>query len=162
MGRRKRQQGGSEAAGDEVGGLEPKRRYTPEERRQAVEAWRRSGLTQKAFARTWGVSHITLWAWARKYELEGPQGLERVARGPAKRRGKAPLAEAVKAEIVETRRRFPSFGLKRIRDWVKRFAGLRVSRSSVKRVVDAAGLVREPAPKKRRRPGPARRCERAQ
>lgn len=162
MGRKKAEAGGIEAAGDGAGGLRPKRQFTPEERRQAVEAWRQSGLTQKAFARQWGVSHMTLWNWARKYALEGPKGLERLASGPAKRRGKAPLAAAVKAEIVATRQRFPTFGLKKIRDWLRRFGGLRVSRSSVKRVVDAAGLERAPAPKRRRRPSPPRRFERAQ
>jgi transposase InsO family protein len=161
MGRRKAKDGGSEAAGDGTEGLKPKRRFTPEERRRTVEAWRKSGLTQKAFARQWGVSHMTLWAWARKYALDGPQGLERMGPGPAKRRGKAPLPEAVKAEIVATRRQFPTFGLKKIRDWLKRFGGLRVSRSSVKRVVDAAGLERAPAPKRRRRASPPRRFQRA-
>jgi hypothetical protein len=30
-----------------------------------VEAFQKSGLTQKAFARQWDVSHVTLGAWLR-------------------------------------------------------------------------------------------------
>jgi transposase InsO family protein len=163
MGRKRSEAGGrAEAGSGPAGGLRAKRQFTPEERRKAVEAYRASGLTQKVFARQWGVSHMTLWGWARKYAQAGPQGLERLAEGAPKRRGKAPLAEAVKAEIVATRRRFPAFGLKKIRDWLGRFGGLKVSRSSVKRVVDAAGLARAAAPPKRRRKAaPPRRFERA-
>lgn len=152
---------GAERDAEAGEGLKPRRRFTPEERRKAVEAYHASGLTQAVFARQWGISHMTLWAWAKKHAQEGPKGLERLAPGPAKRRGRAPLAEAVKSEIVAVKRSHPSFGLKKVRDWIKRFAGLQVSRSSVKRVVDAAGLERAPAPRKRRKAGPPRRFERA-
>lgn len=144
-----------------AGGLRARGHFTPEERRAAVEAFEKSGLTQHAFSRQWGLSHVTLGVWLRRYREAGPQGLERLAEGPAKRRGKAPLAPAVKAEIVAVKREFPTFGLKRVRDWLRRFGGLKVSRSSVKRVVDQAGLPREEAPKPRRKAKPARRFERA-
>lgn len=96
--------------GDKAGGVRTLRRYTPEERRAAVEAYRKSGLTQALFAKQWGVSHVTLGSWAVKYAREGPQGLERVASGPPRRRGKAPLAAPVVAEIEAVKRRFPAFG----------------------------------------------------
>jgi transposase InsO family protein len=139
------------------------RQYTPEERRRAVEAFRASGLTQAVFARQWGISHVTLGGWVRKWEEAGPKGLERLAQGPAKRRGRAPLPDLVKAEIEAVQRRFPTFGLKRVRDWLRRFAGVKVSAGSVRKVVAAAGLPRAPAATRRRRrskPAP-RRFERA-
>jgi transposase InsO family protein len=142
-------------------GLEAKRRWTPEDRRSAVEAYEKSGLTQREFARQWGVSPFTLSVWLRKSRTEGPRGLERLADGPPKRRGKAPLPAALKAAIVEAKRRFPDFGLKKLKAWLWRFGGLKVSRTSVRRVVDAAGLERAPAPRKRRRAAPPRRFERS-
>lgn len=161
MGRKESRQAADGVEAEAGGGLKPRRHFTPEERRRAVEAYQKSGLTQHAFARQWGLSHVTLGVWLRRYAEAGPQGLERLAEGPARRRGKAPLAEAVKAEIVGVRQSFPTFGLKRIRDWLMRFGGVRVSRSSVRRVVDAAGLERAAAPQKRRKPAPPRRFERA-
>ena len=143
--------------------LVAKRTFTPEERRAAVEAYQASELSRHAFARQWGLSHVTLGVWVRKYEAEGPKGLERLAAGPARRRGKAPLAQAVKEEIVAVRRAHPTLGWKRLRTWLWRFAGLAVSTSSVRRVAAAAGLPStEPAVAPRRaKKKPPRRFERA-
>ncbi len=154
-------QGAKAVAQGAAGGLEPKRYSTPEERRAAVEAFEKSGLTQAAFSRQWGVSHVTLGKWVQRHRTAGPKGLERLAEGPPRRRGRAPLAEALQAEIVSAKREHPGFGLKRLRAWLWRFVGVKVSRSSVKRVVDRAGLKREPAPKARRKAKPARRFERS-
>lgn len=153
--------GGRAVAPSAAAGLEPKRHSTPEERRAAVEAFERSGLTQAAFARQWGVSHVTLGKWLQRHAAGGPKALERLAEGPAKRRGRAPLPEALKAAIVAAKREHPGFGLKRLKAWLWRFVGVKVSRSSVKRVVDKAGLEREAAPRPRRKAKPARRFERA-
>jgi transposase InsO family protein len=140
-----------------------KRGYTPEERRAAVEAYQASALSRHAFARQWGLSHVTLGVWVRKYEAEGPKGLDRLAEGPPRRRGKAPLGEAVRAEIVAVRQAHPTFGWKRLRSWLWRFAGLGVSTSSVRRVAAAAGLPAAAPEPRRRRAGqkPARRFERS-
>ena len=154
---------GSGGAGSSTGRLVAKRTFTPDERRAAVEAYYGSELSRHAFARQWGLSHVTLGVWVRKYEAEGPKGLERLASGPPRRRGKAPLAEAVKAEIVAVREAHPEFGWKRLRTWLWRFAGLAVSTSSVRRVAAAAGLpAAEPVVRRRRAAKkPPRRFERA-
>jgi transposase InsO family protein len=169
MGRRK--QSGEEsrdaqaaAPSAQPAGLTPKRRSTPDERRAAVEAFEKSGLTQAAFARQWGISHVTLGMWVRRHRTAGPRGLERLAEGPPKRRGKAPLPAALKAEIVAAQQEHPTFGWKRLKAWLWRFVGVQVSRSSVARVVKASGVEREVvAPKRRRRQKakPPRRFERA-
>ena len=138
------------------------KRYTPEQRREAVEAYQKSGLSQMAFAHQWGVSAMSLGTWLRKYADAGPQGLERVAAGPARRRGRAPLAEPVRDEIESVQRRFPDFGLKRVRNFLRRFSGLKVSLTSVRRVRKAKGLPATAVTQKRRRkPGPPRRFERS-
>jgi transposase InsO family protein len=144
-------------------GVRALRRYTPDERRQAVEAFEKSGLTQHEFARQWGVSHVTLGGWVRKHRAEGPKGLERLAKGPARRRGKAPLAEVVKQEVGRVQREHPTFGLRRVRDFLVRFRGLRVSTGSVRKVREEEGLSPPPAkrPRRRKSVGPPRRFERA-
>lgn len=159
--KRKSGKGAKAEAKPGAGGLTPKRYSTPEDRRAAVEAFEKAGLTQAAFARQWGVSHVTLGKWVQRHRTAGPKGLERLSEGPAKRRGRAPLAAALQAEIVAAKQRYPSFGLKKLKAWLWRFVGVKVSRSSVKRVVDKAGLKREPAPKPRRKAKPARRFERS-
>jgi len=138
------------------------KRHTPEERRAAVEAFHKSGLTQKAFARQWDVSHVTLGAWLRKHAAEGPKGLERVASGPAKRRGRAPLPAPVREEVVAVQRRFPDFGLKKIRHFLARFSALRVSTATVRRIRKAEGLPPVAVPvKRKRKAAPPRRFERS-
>lgn len=73
----------ADGTGEAPGRQRRGKRHTPEDRRAAVEAFHKSGLTQKAFARPSDVSHVTLGAWLRMHAAEGPQGLERVASGPA-------------------------------------------------------------------------------
>jgi transposase InsO family protein len=106
-------------------------------------------------------TRVPSWLVGTRYRALGPKGLERLTGGPVKRRGRAPLTEPVKAEITAVKRRFPDFGLKRVRDWLKRFSGLKVSTGSVRKVVEAAGLLRAPAPAKRRKAAPPRRFERS-
>jgi transposase InsO family protein len=163
---RRRGAGGRGEGGGGAGGPPGRegraKRHTPEERRAAVEAFHKSGLTQQAFARQWDVSHVTLGAWVRKHAAEGPQGLERVACGPAKRRGRAPLPAPVRAEVVAVQRRFPDFGLKKIRHFLARFSALRVSTASVRRIRQAEGLPAVAVPvKRKRKPAPPRRFERS-
>lgn len=133
------------------------RKSTAEERRQAVEAFQKSGLTQALFAQQWGVNPITFSGWV----------VRAGARDPGERRGRKPrLADAVKQEVAATRRRFPTFGLRRIRDFVRRFSGLTVSTGSVRKVLEAEGLppVAPPVRRRRRRRkpvGPPQEFERA-
>jgi transposase len=56
--------------------------YTPEERRQAVEAFELSGMTHEDFAKTWGVSKNTLSTWHSRYQDGGPKALEGRVRSP--------------------------------------------------------------------------------
>jgi transposase InsO family protein/transposase-like protein len=132
------------------------RKSTPEERRQAVEAWQKSGLSQAMFAKQWGVNPITFSGWVSQAG----------AKAPGERRGRRPrLAEPVKQEVVAVKRRFPTFGLLKIRDFVRRFSGVSVSTGSVRKVLGAEGLAPVPVVRRRRRKksvGPPQEFERAQ
>ena len=141
-------------------------RRSPEQKREIVEAYERSGLTQADFAKTFGISRKTLIAWLTAYRAGGPKALEPGRPGPkpgtevTPPRGRIPAA--VEAEIVRTKRRFPDFGLRKIRDFLLRFGGVQVSAGGVGAALDRAGIERIPVVEKRRRkPDQVRRFERA-
>ena len=139
------------------------RHFTPEERRRTIEAFEKAGLTRKDFCKVWGVSPHTLTAWLSRYREGGPKALEN--RPPAKgdKRLVRKIAPETIQKIEETKRKYPDFGLRRVRDFVARFSGARVSVGSVKRTLDDAGIAPLPAPKPRPKPKKKapRRFERA-
>jgi len=145
-----------------LGRTGPKR--SADERRAAIEAYAKSGMTLKTFARAWGLSPWTLRTWVVRYEREGPQGLEPRKRGRPRGSGpkQATVSAAAREEIARTKTRFPEFGLKKVRDFLKRFQGIAVSTGTVRAELDRRGIERERAPKKRpkKRHAP-RRFERA-
>lgn len=140
------------------------RQRSPEERRQAVEAYERSQMTVDDFARTYGVSPWTMRTWVKRYRADGPKGLE--TRRPGPRRGSSGgfkrVSNDVRAQIVRTKSRFPEFGLKKVRDFLRRFQSVSVSTGTVARTLDRAGVARAPALKKRPKKRPVvRRFERS-
>lgn len=139
----------------------PHRQYTPEERRAGIEAYQRSGLTQGAFCALWGVSVTTLCRWLKAYRRDGPKGLESPWGGGRRGRKKKPVPEEVRARIVETKTGSPFFGLRRIRDELGRFFGLRVGLHQVRRVVKEEGLETKVVKRRRRGPDKVRRFERS-
>ena len=48
-----------------------RRRFTPEEKRIAVEAYLKSGLSMSEFGRLWDLSSSTMSKWVRSYEQDG-------------------------------------------------------------------------------------------
>jgi transposase InsO family protein len=135
------------------------RRYTPEERRAALEALVKSGLSYEGFARIWGVSRHTIYIWMKRYREHGPQGLDHPC-GDG-RPGRKPLAAPVREEILLVQRRFPDFGLRRVRDWLARFRGVKVSAYGVRSAIEAAGIPRAQIPRRVRRREVLRRFERS-
>lgn len=63
------------------GPMKPDRRrsgpYTPEQRKQAIEAYLKSGMSQSDFGKTWGIGGSTLSYRIHKYEKDGAKGLEK-------------------------------------------------------------------------------------
>jgi transposase InsO family protein len=131
------------------------RTRSPEERRQAIEAFDRSKMTIDAFARTYGVSPWTMRTWVTRYRAEGPKGLEPRPRGRPKGSGGFVhrVPEPVREEIARTKRRFPDFGLKKVRDYLRRFQGVAVSTGTVSRTLEEHAVERPVPRKKRRKPG---------
>lgn len=141
-----------------------RRTFTPEERRAAIEAFAKSGRKREDFAKLWGCSPSSLDKWIRRYEEEGPKGLEdrpyaRRADRPSRRR----IPDSARAQVVAVRQEHPDFGSKRIADHLARFHGLSISPSSVRSILCEAGVSPQAVPPKkpRRKPKPPRRFERA-
>jgi transposase InsO family protein/transposase-like protein len=142
------------SGGEKRGPGRPKgARYSPEERRHLLESFAKSGMDVGTFCATVGVGVKSLYRWRQEYEAKGPKGLEPKPLGRPKGSGTGSrLPEAVKAAVVETKRRFPIFGLQRIGDWLARFRGLKVSPGSVAKVLKEAAPALPPAPGPRRKP----------
>jgi transposase InsO family protein len=124
--------------------------YTPEQRREAVEAYATSGLLMEDFCRVWGVGRSTMSNWLKRYREGGPQGLESRRSGNRKSPPNA-TPEEVKEKVRETKRKNPSFGLRKVRDWLFRHEGKKVSATTVKKVLKEAELHPPPKPKKKPR-----------
>jgi transposase len=128
-----------------------RRRFTADQRRETVEAYEKSGMTLADFAVLWGVSKSGLSKWLTRYRAEGLKGLEDrphpgVPEGGLQRR----LSAQTRTEIVRTKARFPTFGLRKVRDFLLRFHGVKVSAGSVRNTLREAGV--EPPAKPRRKP----------
>jgi transposase InsO family protein/transposase-like protein len=112
--------------------------YKPAERQQAVEAYQKSGMALGQFAKVWKVTPRVLVGWVRRYEEGGAAGL--LNSGSSVRRGRPSLPGPVTDQIVDVKRLFPTFGLKRVRSFLERFRGVKVSVGSVRKATTAAGL----------------------
>ena len=131
--------------------------YDPDQRRQAVEAFQKSSMNIEDFSRIWGVGKNSLRGWLKRYEEEGPKGLERQEYG---RKGR-PRRPGMREEIEEVKRKHPDFGLRKVRDFLFRFHGVKVSTGSVRNTVQEKGLGPSRHHKRRKKSQPPRRFERA-
>ena len=95
--------------------------YDPDQRRQAVEAFHKSSMNIEDFSRIWGVGKNSLRGWLKRYEEEGPKGLERKEYGQKGR----PRRPGMREEIEEVKRKHPDFGLRKVRDFLFRFHGVK-------------------------------------
>jgi len=141
-----------------------RRPYGAAERVAAVSAYRSSGLTQRAFAQVWGVSLKSLSSWLGKVSRQGEAGL--AGRKPGRPRGsvnRRKLPAAAAAQVVDAAQAHPTFGLKKVSQYLLRFCGVKVSPATVKRTLSRAGVARrvQPKPKTRRGPASVRFFERA-
>lgn len=126
--------------------------YTPEHRKQTIEAYFKSGITQKDFAQTWGIPYKTLVHWLEKYRKDGPKSLDSYAPPKAddKRKGRK-ISQQVMDEIIRIKNADPKSGLKYIKQMMSRFKGVNVSTGSIKKTLVEAEIPLVTKEKKRRR-----------
>jgi transposase InsO family protein len=130
--------------------------WSPDERRRAVEAFQKSGMSITDFARTWGVGREPMKIWVEKYRAEGPKGLERRTLNVGR-----PVRHGMRALIEKVKRENPSFGFKKVRDFLGRIAGVKVSSGSVRNALKGKGYPRGARQRRREKSHLPRRFERA-
>ncbi len=116
---------------------------TADQRLLILDAWQRSGLPAKDFAPLVGVSKHTLYNWKKRFDNQGPAGLETGQRGGA--RGSR-LPEVTKRAILLLKKSNPEWGCRRISDVLYRGKGFPASPKAVARVLKAAGYELEDTP----------------
>ncbi|MFO0981642.1 MAG: DDE-type integrase/transposase/recombinase [Planctomycetota bacterium] len=94
--------------------------------------------------------------------LPGQPKRARAGEAWAATRSKHRRLSTIAQEILRIKRRFPLFGLRKVRDYLLRFVGIRVSKSRVRSTLAAAGVAPTVITRKRHRSSDAvRRFERA-
>jgi len=122
-----------------------------------LDCWVRSKLCAEDFASMVGVSPHTLYAWKKRFEDEGPAGLEDKQRG----RGRGSrLPETTKRAILLMKRQHPDWGQDRIHDMLLRTTGFVASPGAIGRVLGEEGYVVLEVPTRPHEP-PVQRFERS-
>jgi len=113
------------------------RTFSPDDRRQTVEAFLKAGQTFPAFAKAWGVNERVLKRWVNLYEKKGPKALAgRLGRKP----GRKKIAPALRESIKQVKATFPDFGLRKVQGFLARFQGLKPTHATITRVVKEEAL----------------------
>jgi putative transposase len=88
-----------------------------DERVQFIAAVSRTQLAMAEVCRLFGVSRKTGYKWLERYKTHGPSGLEDRSRAP--KTTPWALAPAIAEQIVRLRRQHPSWGPRKILDWLE-------------------------------------------
>jgi transposase InsO family protein len=135
------------------------RTFTATDRLLILDIWERSEIGAPQFGELLGLTSHTLYQWRRRFEEDGPAGLEDHPRGS--RQGKTRLPEPTRRAILMLKRRRPDWGVDRIRDVLMRSQGYPASSGAIQRLLlsqgyEVAAVATAPHPPKR-----AHRFERA-
>jgi len=135
--------------------------FMPEERITAVEAFLKSEMNLRDFAKVYGVSSSTLSSWRNIYEALGPEALatSKIRNYP---RGRKSISDNLKNEITTVKKENPTFGLRKVRDFLMRFKGVKVSHKTVGKTLKENNIPNLQVSRKRRHgKSKIRRFERA-
>lgn len=135
------------------------RNYTPEERLLLLDVWQRSELPAPRFGELLGISGYTLYQWKKRFDADGPAGLEDRPKGTP--RGSSRLPEPTQRAILMLKREHPDWGSDRIRDMLLRSQGYGASSGAIQRVLIGAGYQVEAVATRPHPPKQTRRFERA-
>ncbi len=133
-----------------------KKIYKPKERLMILDLYYRSGLTLKAVSDIVGIHSHTLSCWKKRFEEEGPEGLESSKKSNKGSR----LNESAKRAVLLMKRTHPDWGCERIHHSLKRFEGLSASAGAIARLLEENGYESSEVSSKRH-PDKKRRFERA-
>lgn len=117
---------------------------------KAVKLYLEEGFEARLVARELGVTEHSLYAWAKAYREGGEAGLEPT---PRHARASGKPTQAIRQKITEVKQQHPSFGVKRISQWLRRVLLLPASPETVRRTLHREGLM----PKTRKKPNRSKR-----
>ncbi|MFC1890285.1 helix-turn-helix domain-containing protein [Thermodesulfobacteriota bacterium] len=121
----------------------------------AIEALE-SGMIRAEIGELVGVGVATLDKWKKLYNEGGVEALRRTPSSTGVRE----RCKVIETRIVAQRREHPEYGVRRIRDELRRDEGISVSAEKVRTTLNEAGLG-NPPPTPKRKPPQIRRFERA-
>ena len=139
-------------------GRKPRIPYPFEVRRKAVKLYLEEGFDPKLIAREMGLHKGSVYTWAKAYREGGEAGLK--PRVPAARAPSKPT-EALRKKITEVKQQHPSFGVRRISQWLRRVLFLPASPETVRRTLHRQGLMAKNRKKPKRNPPRPRFFERS-
>lgn len=128
-------------------------------RLKAVKLHLEEGFPVDVVSAEVGVAPVTLKAWVERYQAQGRAGLERRSRRHDPEQTK--LSAAVQAEIVRVKQEQPSFGIRRIAQWLRRALLLPASPETVRKTLHRHQLLPKTKLKRPRNPPKPRFFERA-
>lgn len=126
-----------------------KQSYTFEERKNIVEAYLRSEMKMVHFAKANGISQGSISTWVRIYKEHGPQALQ--SNFINRLKGRKPISETLRSEITQVKIENPSFGMRKVRDFLRRFKGVKVSHKTVGKTLKEENIALVPLVRRRRR-----------
>ena len=112
------------------------RSLKPVERLNLLDVWQRSGLVAREFAELVGLNKHTLYGWKKKFDEEGPAGLE-----DKPRTGGSKLSDLTRRTILMLKKSHPEYGCERISYLLLRGPALAASPGTVAKVLQDAGYV---------------------
>jgi transposase InsO family protein len=118
-------------------------RLTPMQRLLLLDTWQRSGLGAADFGTLIGISKETLYKWKRRFEKDGPAGLDDQ---PKRQTSQTLLPEVTKRAILMLKEANPEYGCQRISDLLLRGPALPASPVTVAKVLHEAGYELEESP----------------
>lgn len=116
------------------------------EKLRAVRLHLEEGFSYELVAAELNVGKTSLQRWVEQYKLAGEAGLQ-----PALPKARSPkLPSAIREQVLALKQENPTFGIKRISQWLRRWFLLPASPETVRRHLHDAQLMTEaPPPKKR-------------
>lgn len=135
-----------------------KRSYTYEFRLKCVRLCLEENYPRAFVAEQSEVSVKTLAAWIKRYNENGEAGLKDKPRSKA---GRAQVHAEVKEKIIEIKKEYPVFGIKKISDILKRIFFLKASPETVRQTLQKEELIQAPRKKPRKNPQKPRFFERS-
>jgi transposase-like protein len=136
--------------------------YPPEFRLRVLREVLEEKVPVSEVARTFAISESAVTKWLRAFRRGGEGALTPKETGPSGGRPAPSGEDARRRLVVATKAQAPELGTRRIADLLRRFEGVGVSESTVRRILHEEGLLESRPPELEKAPRPETRFERAE